>query len=121
MANRGLDPRTPVLVGVGQVTSPLSAGEDLTLRDEPAALMARAVAAAAEDAGAPDTGRRLLERAQSIRVVAPVITTTSRSPAAMSRAVRLTRVWGLFPPVAVSTDSAGSIPRRRATASPGLA
>jgi len=72
MADQGtLDPRTPVVVGVGQVTCPLVAGEDLTARDEPATLMARALQVAAEDAGAA-AGRRLLERAQSVRVMVPL-------------------------------------------------
>jgi len=67
----GLDPRTPVLVGVGQVTCPLVPGEDLTARDEPVALMARALQAAADDAGRI-AGRRLLQRAASIRVMVPL-------------------------------------------------
>ena len=66
-----LDPRTPVLVGAGQVTVPLTEGEDLTARDEPVTLMARALAAAADDAGA-GAGRLLLERAQSLRVLVPL-------------------------------------------------
>jgi acetyl-CoA C-acetyltransferase len=105
MANRGLDPRTPVLVGVGQVTSPLSAGEDLTLRDEPAALMARAVAAAAEDAGAADTGRRLLERAQSIRVVAPVSWRYANPGEAVARRL------GIEPAESVLTATGGNSPQ----------
>ncbi|HUO47337.1 MAG TPA: acetyl-CoA acetyltransferase [Acidimicrobiales bacterium] len=72
MAEQGtLDPRTPVLVGAGQVTCPLVAGEDLTARAEPVALMARALEAAADDAGGP-AGRRLLQRATSIRVLVPL-------------------------------------------------
>jgi acetyl-CoA C-acetyltransferase len=71
-ATGAIDPRTPVLVGVGQVTAPLSTGEDLTQRAEPVALMARAVAAAADDAGGAGVGRRLLERAQSVRVMVPL-------------------------------------------------
>jgi len=68
----GIDPRTPVVVGVGQVTCPLIPGEDLTVRDEPVTLMADALAAAADDVGASGAGRRLLERAQSIRVLVPL-------------------------------------------------
>src|SRR4051794_37955787 len=54
-----MDPRTPVLVGVGQLSN--RDGEPL----EPLALMERAARAAAQDAGAPG----LLERVQSVVVV----------------------------------------------------
>jgi acetyl-CoA C-acetyltransferase len=72
-----LDPRTPVVVGVGQVTvhpDPKTAPAD---RPEPVELMARALRAAAEDAGdvkpgaATAAGDALLRRADSIRVVVP--------------------------------------------------
>jgi acetyl-CoA C-acetyltransferase len=71
-----LDPRTPVVVGVGQVATPPDAGLDPTARPEPLALMTAALLAAAEDcdgvaAGGPaPAGRALLGRADSIRVVA---------------------------------------------------
>ena len=39
----------------------------------------------------------------------------------MARAVRLTRRWGLLPPVVATSDSAGSIPSASATRSPGSA
>jgi len=71
-----LDPRTPVLVGTGQVTSRPDPRVPLSGRPEPVELMARALVAAAEDAsgaapGAPaGPGRALLERARSLRVVA---------------------------------------------------
>ena len=64
-----LDPRTPVLVGVGQVTERPDPDRSLTERDEPASLMERALAAAADDCGA---GRGLLERTGSLRVVQPI-------------------------------------------------
>jgi acetyl-CoA C-acetyltransferase len=63
-----LDPRTPVLVGVGQVTK--RGGEDPAAAPEPAALMAEALRRAAADTGvAPD---RILTRADSVRV--PLLT-----------------------------------------------
>jgi acetyl-CoA C-acetyltransferase len=70
-AQASVDPRTPVVVGVGQVTCPLAEDEDLTARAEPVALMTRALQQAADDAGA-GAGRRLLERAGSIRVMVPL-------------------------------------------------
>ncbi len=56
-----LDPRTPVLVGVGQVTQRVDQLEDAR---EPLELMALAMERAAEDAGSPE----LLSRADSVRV-----------------------------------------------------
>ncbi len=73
-----LDPRTPVLVGVGQVTVRPDPSVPLDRRPEPFGLMARALQAAAEDCtGAPPggtspAGDRLLRRAQSLRVVGPL-------------------------------------------------
>ena len=73
-----LDPRTPVLVGVGQVTVRPDPTVPLDRRPEPFELMARALRAAAEDCtGAPPggtspAGDRLLRRAQSLRVVGPL-------------------------------------------------
>lgn len=70
-----LDPRTPVVVGVGQVATPPDAGLDPSARPEPLELMTAALLAAAEDCdGAPaggsaPAGRGLVERADSIRVV----------------------------------------------------
>lgn len=61
----GIDPRTPVIVGAGQV---LSRDEDEEL-SEPALLIGRALRAAAEDSGA---GERLLRSADSVRCV-PVL------------------------------------------------
>ncbi|HEX4433990.1 MAG TPA: hypothetical protein VH012_04115 [Acidimicrobiales bacterium] len=71
-----LDPRTPVVVGVGQVATPPDAGLDPAARPEPLALMTAALLAAAEDCdGAPaggtaPAGHGLLRRADSLRVVA---------------------------------------------------
>jgi acetyl-CoA C-acetyltransferase len=71
-----LDPRTPVVVGVGQVATPPDAGLEPAARPEPLELMVAALLAAAEDcdgvaAGGPaPAGRSLVDRADSIRVVA---------------------------------------------------
>jgi len=71
-----LDPRTPVVVGVGQVSTAPDAGLDPAARPEPLDLMTAALRAAAEDCdGAPaggtaPAGDALLGRADSIRVVA---------------------------------------------------
>ncbi len=67
-----LDPRTPVLVGAGQVTERADPEVPLTERPEPVELMARALRAAAQDSGAVDGGRGLLARAQSLRVIVPL-------------------------------------------------
>ena len=73
-----LDPRTPVVVGVGQVVTSPDADLDPAERPEPLELMVRALRAAAEDcdgaaagAAAP-AGGTLIDRADSIRVVAPL-------------------------------------------------
>jgi acetyl-CoA C-acetyltransferase len=71
-----LDPRIPVVVGVGQVTTPPDAGLDPAARPEPLDLMTAALVAAAEDCdgapagGAAPAGRSLIGRADSLRVVA---------------------------------------------------
>jgi acetyl-CoA C-acetyltransferase len=73
-----LDPRTPVVVGVGQVTVPPEPHIDPAERPEPLELMVRALRAAAEDAdgvkpgAAAAAGGALMKRADSIRVIAPL-------------------------------------------------
>ncbi|MBV8463582.1 MAG: hypothetical protein JO368_09830, partial [Acidimicrobiales bacterium] len=73
-----LDPRTPMVVGVGQAMTPPDAGLEPGERPEPLELMVRALRAAAEDCdGAPGggtapSGHALLRRADSIRVVVPL-------------------------------------------------
>ena len=61
-----IDPRTPVIVGAGQV---LHRDVDDVQSSEPATLIVEALRRAAEDSGA---GQRLLRRADSVRCV-PVI------------------------------------------------
>jgi acetyl-CoA C-acetyltransferase len=75
-----LDPATPVIVGVGQVTNPPEAAGQDTLdgRPEPVGLMVEAVRAAIEDCdgtepgGTAPRGHRLVGRAQSLRVANPL-------------------------------------------------
>jgi acetyl-CoA C-acetyltransferase len=73
-----LDPRTPVVVGVGQVTVPPDHDTDPADRPEPLDLMVQALRLAAEDAdgaqpgGPAPAGDRLIRRADSIRVVVPL-------------------------------------------------
>lgn len=67
-----LDPRTPVLVGAGQVISRPDPSEPVTGRPEPTELMARALEQAADDSGGSGAGRRLLERANTIRILPPL-------------------------------------------------
>ncbi len=61
-----IDPRTPVIVGAGQVLRRATPGED---PPEPISLIVEALRHAGEDSG---TGERLLRRADSVRCV-PVI------------------------------------------------
>jgi acetyl-CoA C-acetyltransferase len=73
-----LDPRTPVVVGVGQVTNHPDPSVDPAERPEPVDLMAMALRAAAEDCsgaalgGASPAGDALIRRAESLRVVVPL-------------------------------------------------
>ncbi|HSZ37282.1 MAG TPA: hypothetical protein VK773_09345 [Acidimicrobiales bacterium] len=73
-----LDPRIPVVVGVGQVSTPASAGLAAADRPEPLELMTAALRAAVEDCdgaapgGPAPAGAALLQQADSLRVVAPL-------------------------------------------------
>ncbi|MGH9019153.1 MAG: acetyl-CoA acetyltransferase, partial [Acidimicrobiales bacterium] len=67
-----LDPRTPVLVGAGQVGEHPRGELALTERPEPVELMARALEEAAIDCGGAGAGRRVLDRADSVRVMLPL-------------------------------------------------
>jgi acetyl-CoA C-acetyltransferase len=73
-----LDPRTPVVVGVGQITVHPDRDADPSERPEPVELMTRALRAAAEDVdgvragGTAPAGTALLSRADSLRVVLPL-------------------------------------------------
>jgi acetyl-CoA C-acetyltransferase len=73
-----LDRRTPVVVGVGQVTNRPDPDIDPADRPEPVELMSRALRRAAEDCdgaapgGRAPAGHALVQRADSIRVVVPL-------------------------------------------------
>jgi acetyl-CoA C-acetyltransferase len=67
-----LDPRTPVLVGVGQVTDRPDETRPVTERAEPVELMARALRAAASDCAGGGAGDRLLAGAGSVRIMLPL-------------------------------------------------
>jgi len=60
------------VVGVGQVDEHPDPATAVTERPEPVELMARALGAAAEDAAGSQAGRRLLEQAQTLRVMVPL-------------------------------------------------
>ena len=67
-----LDPRTPVLVGVGQVGQRSEVDVPISQRTEPVALMADALRAAADDCHGDGAGARLLSRAQTLRIMVPL-------------------------------------------------
>ncbi|MGH9110487.1 MAG: acetyl-CoA acetyltransferase, partial [Acidimicrobiales bacterium] len=67
-----LDPRTPVLVGVGQVTERPVEGQPVAERSEPVDLMVRALRWAAADCTGAGAGDRLLTRATSMRIMVPL-------------------------------------------------
>ena len=110
-----LDPRTPVVVGVGQVATPPDAGLDPSARPEPLELMTAALFAAAEDCdGAPaggsaPAGRALIRRAASIRVVASLGWQT-RNPALLV-AERLGFADGDEPPELMVSSVGGNNPQ----------
>ena len=99
-----LDPRTPVLVGVGQVTARPDPAVPVTERAEPVSLMADALTRAAEDAGGA-SGRRLLKEAASLRVMVP-LSWRYVDPAALV-ADRL----GIAPPEHALTSIGGNSPQ----------
>jgi len=88
-----IDPRTPVIVGAGQV---LHRDVDDVQSGEPATLIVEALRRAAEDSGA---GQRLLRRADSVRCV-PVIG------------------WHYPDVAAVVAEDLGSVPRETVQSSP---
>ena len=108
-----IDPSTPVVVGVGQVTNrPHSEGEgSLVDRPEPLGLMLDAVAAAVEDcdgagAGGPaPAGRALLAGTASLRVVNP-LSWHYVDPGAL-----LAEELGIEPPEILVTTTGGNNPQ----------
>src|SRR5687768_1461202 len=94
-----LDPRSPVIVGVGQVLRrPATAGELV----EPLDLMAAALEVAAEDAG---TGRSLLEKATSVRVVEALGWRTANPGAAVAERLKIS------PAESVQSATGGNSPQ----------
>jgi acetyl-CoA C-acetyltransferase len=110
-----LDPRTPVVVGVGQVTVHPDPGTDPAERPEPVELMARALRAAAEDAdgvatGAPAPGgASLIARADSIRVVLPLSWRAVNPPLLVAERLGFDR--DSLPPELVLTAIGGNAPQ----------
>ncbi len=74
-----LDPRTPVLVGVGQWSNRVDRGEPVV---EPADLLVGALRRAGDDSGAPGGGEALLRDADAIRTVC-AFSARYRNPAAL--------------------------------------
>lgn len=94
-----LDPRTPVIVGVGQLTRRLSTADGAT---DPADMMAEVLGIAAADAGA---GRRVLEAATSLRTV-DMLTWRYNDPAAV-----VARRLGIEPAEHLRTSVGGNSPQ----------
>ncbi|MGH9097462.1 MAG: hypothetical protein ACRDWB_08560, partial [Acidimicrobiales bacterium] len=107
-----IDPRTPVIVGVGQITNRPEDGEAATGRPEPVELMAEAVLAAAEDCsgagagGAAGVGRGLLRQAQSLRILHP------RSWDYINPGELVAEQTGMEPRQLLLTTSGGNNPQR---------
>jgi acetyl-CoA C-acetyltransferase len=106
-----IDPRTPVIVGVGQVCNPPDDGEAAT-RPEPVELMADAVQAAAEDCSgaragaAAGIGHGLLQRAQSLRIIDP------RSWDYINPGKLVAELTGMEPRQFILTTRGGNNPQR---------
>ncbi len=101
-AGVALDPRTPVVVGVGQVTVPPDAGRAYDERPTPLTLMCRALEAAAEDSGA----RALLARLDEVVAVSS-FAWHPRDPAAL-----VLESLGLAPRATALAPTGGSQPQR---------
>ncbi|MHB1502890.1 MAG: acetyl-CoA acetyltransferase [Acidimicrobiales bacterium] len=67
-----LDPRTPVLAGVGQVVMHPEPGIPVASRPEPVELMTRALELAAIDCGSGNVGWQLIAQAKTLRVMNPL-------------------------------------------------
>ncbi|MHB8220484.1 MAG: acetyl-CoA acetyltransferase [Acidimicrobiales bacterium] len=106
-----LDPRTPVLVGVGQVTNRPDPGVAVDERPDPVALMVRALEAAAEDCdgtppgGPASVGRRLLQRAGSLRTMG-ILTWRIPNPG-----LAVAAALGIEPAEQVLTAVGGNMPQ----------
>ncbi|HEX3981306.1 MAG TPA: acetyl-CoA acetyltransferase [Acidimicrobiales bacterium] len=108
-----LDPHTPVIVGVGQVTNRPDADGTASLADrpEPIGLMVDAVRAAVEDCdgspagGTAPGGRRLLGRIQSLRVADPL------SWAYVNPGLSVAEALGVEPAQLMVTTTGGNNPQ----------
>lgn len=100
-----VDPRTPVIVGVGQVTNRPDEGP-VADRAEPVDLMVEAVRAAAGDCGAAGVGHRLLKQAQSLRIIRP------RSWDYVNPGLLVAEPTGMEPRQIVLTTTGGNNPQR---------
>lgn len=94
-----LDPRTPVLVGVGQMARHPAAVDDCP---EPVDLMSDAVRLAGEDSG---TGEGLVRRADSVQVVESMSQRYTNAPAALAARV------GASPRETVQSTVGGNSPQ----------
>ncbi len=110
-----LDPRTPVVVGVGQVTTWPDPATEPAARPEPLELMTSSLLAAAEDCdgtpagGAARAGQALLRRADSLRVVLPLGWRTTNPP--LMLAGRLGFEEGKEPAELVLSSVGGNTPQ----------
>ncbi|HQU26911.1 MAG TPA: hypothetical protein PLS29_07780 [Acidimicrobiales bacterium] len=103
-----LDPRTPVVVGVGQVTVPPDAGHGYDDRPTPLDLMCDALEAAADDAGAGDA---LLARLDEVVAISSFVW-HPRDPAGL-----VLETLGLAPRPTALAPTGGSQPQRLVAAS----
>ncbi len=102
-AKVALDPRTPVVVGVGQVTVPPVAGQGYDERPTPLGLMGDALRAAADDAGA---GGALLARLDEVVAIRSFVW-RARDPAGL-----VLEALGLAPRPTALAPTGGSQPQR---------
>ncbi len=98
-----LDPRTPVVVGVGQVTVPPDAGHGYDGRPTPLGLMCGALEAAAADAGPRGA---LLARLDEVVAISSFVW-RARDPAAL-----VLETLGLAPRATALAPTGGSQPQR---------
>ena len=97
-----LDPRTPVLVGVGQLTRHPTAVDDIL---PPVEMIAAAASAAAADTGARAAGRGMLDRVDSIQVVDVMVWRPRNAALAVADAL------GVTPRETVTTTVGGNTPQ----------
>jgi acetyl-CoA C-acetyltransferase len=101
-----LDPRTPVLVGVGQVTRRPDLSTPLTERAEPVDLMTEAVGAAAADCGPAGAGGHLLRRTGSL------VTIQSFSWPYLNPGLLLADRFDMHPAEVATTSTGGNGPQQ---------